>query len=268
MRKEHFMAQSHNLALNVETVYVPVPALWKTGDRGSLHMEKLEHDPFEAFLPLDAWEVRNDFISLEFSERSPKQLLDYLNRVGVFATQRFENSEGEVQHPISIASAKEWQRYIIDLMGSPSSKWGDLSIEFSQIKVKQLFADNHFSMEFDASGRIPRARMTGNSALQAILATMHLDHFRGAKLRICQRADCHRVFEVDSLHNKIYCDQYCGHLVSLRHLRAKRKAEKEREAIQSRKRVEKAAKIAEHEARMERSKRKPLPPKNVQSESC
>ena len=262
------MAQSHNLALNVETVYVPVPALWKTGDSGSLHMERLENDQFEAFLPLDAWEVRNDFISLEFSERSPKQLLDYLCKVGVFATQRYEDSGGEIQHPISIAAAREWQRYIIALMGAPSSKWGDISLEFSEIKVQRLFADNHFFMEFDASGRLPRARMTGNSALQAILATMHLDHFRGAKLRICQRADCHKVFEVDSLHNKIYCDQYCGHLVSLRQLRAKRKAEKEREATQSRKRVEKAARIAEHEARMERSKRKPSPRKDVPRESC
>ena len=65
--------------------------------------------------------------------------------------------------------------------------------------------------------------------LDAIRGSITFDFLRGAKFGICKREDCGTPFEM-SHKGKVYCSQYCGHLVSLRKKRAGEKLTKRRKS--------------------------------------
>ena len=70
----------------------------------------------------------------------------------------------------------------------------------------------------------PYLGITDHTCLQAIETTITLDHLRKTVWRKCARQDCENVFAMNSGHGKTYCEQYCGHLESVRRNRAKAKA--------------------------------------------
>jgi hypothetical protein len=57
--------------------------------------------------------------------------------------------------------------------------------------------------------------------LATIVATIQIDHLRGAKFGICARADCPRFFEIKSRHIRKYCSYDCAHLETVRRSRQK-----------------------------------------------
>jgi hypothetical protein len=62
------------------------------------------------------------------------------------------------------------------------------------------------------------------NVVATILATIEIDHLRGAKFGLCARPDCPKFFEITSNHDRIYCSQECGHLVSVRNTRERQRS--------------------------------------------
>jgi hypothetical protein len=208
------MAHENNIQFRAKPVFLTTPASWHLEANGQL---VLQYEEKKAKSRLDPWETRKKFISLKFSREAPGELLAFLNRVGVFAEM-----EG-CQHPVNIAAAKEWQRYVEELIYNPSRLWEVVSLRFSPIKSRQLLVSNQFRMKFSAGDGIPEVQLIGKTALQAILATIHIDHAREAKIRICARPDCRSEFELTSEHKRIYCKKACAHFESVRRLRKRRR---------------------------------------------
>ena len=68
--------------------------------------------------------------------------------------------------------------------------------------------------------------------VSSILATLIIDHLRGAKVKVCARRDCSNFFEITSRHEKKYCQQYCAHIESQRRTRKKQKREASESQVQ------------------------------------
>jgi hypothetical protein len=86
----------------------------------------------------------------------------------------------------------------------------------------------HFNIEFVWQRKLHSGVIRVRDVLTAILATIHIDHLRGARFGFCHRHDCRKPFEIISKHKRKYCSQYCAPLSSMR----KRQRRKRRETGQ------------------------------------
>jgi hypothetical protein len=89
------------------------------------------------------------------------------------------------------------------------------------------WADGPWTSQFDLLRRpeFPHLLLWDHFSLDAIHHSVTLDLLRGVKFMVCARSDCRKPFAVESGHERLYCEQYCGHLVSVRRNRlAKRQA--------------------------------------------
>jgi len=77
------------------------------------------------------------------------------------------------------------------------------------------------------------AQLDVRSALEAMLATVYVDHIVGIKFQVCALHDCSEVYEVSSKHERMYCSQACAHKASVRKRRAEAKKVKEAAAKQT-----------------------------------
>ncbi|HWR34651.1 MAG TPA: hypothetical protein VN622_02135 [Clostridia bacterium] len=70
----------------------------------------------------------------------------------------------------------------------------------------------------------PHLRIEARTCIDALLGTITVDHLLGTEFRVCARSDCPKIFKVESKHKRVYCDQYCGHLESVRRNRNEAKS--------------------------------------------
>jgi hypothetical protein len=220
------MAQKRIIQFRANVDFVTVPAAWDIEPGGRLIMREL-NAPVNR---LDAWKTREAFLSLKFSMKKPEALLDFLNSVGVFARMT------GAPHPIDIAAAQQWQRLIGELLCTPFKLWKETTSRYPQGKEEELFKSDQFRMIFRVGTDLPVAKLITKTALQAVLATIHIDHARQAKFRICEAQGCGKGYEVTSAHQRRYCDPACAHLESVRRLRLKRRLAAERAARKGRRR--------------------------------
>ncbi len=88
--------------------------------------------------------------------------------------------------------------------------------------VKALNDFTRFKVSFRWKGKKHFAVFEAGETLGAMLATIIIDHLRGAKYGFCARVDCGRPFEIETRHQRQYCRTYCAHLAGLRRRRAER----------------------------------------------
>ena len=169
---------------------------------------------------MNAWEMRDDFMRLE---ESSDALLAFLNRWGLWSTPTLLHTEfsqfrvvsrlGLGDQPYVVLPHIVWlhRKLFRDGMLGPATAW---------LTERAALGGLH------RRDRFPYFGLTDRTCAQAIETTITLDHMRRVKSRMCARADCKRVFTVESNHGQIYCQQYCGHLASLRRNRERAKSAK------------------------------------------
>ncbi len=163
----------------------------------------------------DAWAMREEFLRLEKTNRA---LVEFLNRWGdwggpsVLVTARVSGQDllrllspdKEPRFLLPFTIWRQREAYRAGMLGAPSL-WLSHTASLSLTHRRPQF---------------PYMGITDRKCSRAIETTITLDHLRQVKNRICARVDCNNIFSVDSEHAKIYCEQYCGHLVSVRRKRA------------------------------------------------
>lgn len=167
---------------------------------------------------LNPWTMRDEFLRLEETNAA---LLSFLSRwgwwerSGAFSYIEDEHSVGKLgePYPIAVLPFLVWKRRkeLRDgMLGKPDA-WlaNNAALGFTQRRSKY-----------------PYLGMTDTTCVNAIETTITLDHMRKTKWRICKRPDCGNIFAVESEHGKVYCEQYCAHLVSVRRNRAAAKRTK------------------------------------------
>ncbi len=166
---------------------------------------------------LDPWQVREDFLRLDTDS---DEVLKFLNNTGRFY------GGSDVLHPVSIESVKEWRTLIRRLMlQSDFRKWENLLEGFAEKKIEGVLLASHFLLRFDWGKRPPEVMLNERTTLSAILATIHLDHARSAKFKLCNRSSCRAPFEPQSKHEKFYCTRECARAEDQRKLRDRRRAQ-------------------------------------------
>jgi hypothetical protein len=164
----------------------------------------------------DAWKLRSAFLNL----KSDQEFLDLLNQTGLF----FRLGTYDSEQAWSVERFRLWQRTLKVLLTRRPTTWSkrlELVEPDSGPIQSVLWLHGDFTLEFRwQEERV--AVFVATETLTAMLASIYIDHLRGAKFRICVRPDCARAFECTSKHRRRYCSTYCAHLESLRRLRARR----------------------------------------------
>ena len=155
---------------------------------------------------LNPYEVREEFLKAS----SPDEILRFLRKTGRFT----------LDTAIKYADFKDWQAQTRLLMVNPPTKWANL---ISKDFLFMLRSHDSFRIAFIWSDHGYSGCIAVLNTLHAIVATVQLDHLRGAKHKFCKRQDCGLPFEIVSRHRRRYCSQYCAHIESVRRLRARRK---------------------------------------------
>jgi hypothetical protein len=171
---------------------------------------------------LDAWKVREEFLSL----KSEADFLGFLNRVG-----RFSAGIAPDSGLWDLQDLKGWQQVFREFLKSSPATWPNYLVTLAA--AVPAFNVSLIAMEVDVClksrlhMRLSWPRRTAViwvlEAVSAILVTIYIDHLRGLRFRFCARRDCRRPFEITSGHRRKYCEQYCGHLESLRRMRKRQR---------------------------------------------
>ena len=239
MGLEHFHSQSVELPVGV--VLTVSPRVWEvrktTSKRAFEQQDGARRRPRDAFfvteervtvkplsqrVHLDAWKVREDFLSL----KGEADFLGFLNRVGGFSAGMAPDSG-----LWDLNDLKGWQRVFRGFLKCSPAMWPNYLVALET--ASPGFNARLIAMEVDLcfktrlriwlSWQRRSAVIRVAEAVSAILVTIYIDHLRGLRFRFCARRDCRRPFEITSRHKRKYCQQYCAHLESLRRMRNRRR---------------------------------------------
>lgn len=176
--------------------------------------------------------LRERFMEL----RTDEEFLDFLNQYGRFSPLKAaEDLRGwqmrdftgcqKLFAELARRSPKTWKEYIETLV-SPHSFIG-----FGMLNAVNLSARHTVTFHWNGIPKIDYgakhfAVIETRDVVSAILATIEIDHLRGAKFGACARTDCPKFFEITSQHKRKYCTMSCAHLESVRRMRKRQKAKR------------------------------------------
>jgi hypothetical protein len=160
----------------------------------------------------------------------PSDFLNFLNQVGRFSSlDQVEKGQGwKLKELIAC------QHLFAELAKHPPEGWNACA-ERSILKdshaglaiLNAIAMSTRYTVEFHWTGSPAWngaqhvALIETKDVLATMLATLQIDHLRGAKFGICARADCPRFFEIKSRHIRKYCSYDCAHLETVRRSRQK-----------------------------------------------
>ena len=180
----------------------------------------------------NALTLRERFMDL----RTEKQFLDFLNQFGEFSPlAHAERIYGwqmrdligcqEMFSELARRSPETWNEFANSLISRKSSvPRGIVGAVASSFRHNIEFRWKG-SPHSDWMGARNVAVVKTTNVVAAILTIIEIDHLRGVKFKGCARLDCRKFFEPTSNHERIYCNQYCAHLESLRRMRKRQKLE-------------------------------------------
>jgi len=150
---------------------------------------------------LDAAEVRDEFLGLGTEHDLAKFLAD---------TGQFVSNESR------FADLSKWQSLIRSLLSTELEKWAHVLSATDKAMAQSIvrYRNQMVHFPFDQGKSVPVIR--ASSTLEAIVASLLVDHLNGIRYGVCARVDCGKVFTLTTGRKRIFCTQYCGHLVSLR----------------------------------------------------
>ena len=212
--------------------FIRIPVTWEavsgTHIRGNLRGSE-SPDQVRVF-ELDSWQCREDFFRL--SKNDVGKLTEFLNKYGIWSSDpegaAFDSSRPlyvevenvwEFRDDMRLALSHDYRKYFIASVTPIYKKPRTL------LDLIPAYAGNEFPLSFELSS-VAAGTMVLTNAKRAILASLLVDIVRGIRFKNCARKDCGVPFPVETKHQKIFCSQYCGHLVSLRRKRSKDSARK------------------------------------------
>jgi hypothetical protein len=179
----------------------------------------------------DALKLREEFMGL----RTEQEFLHFLDQVGRFSPlAEAERIYGwqlrdflgcqELLAQFAKRSPETWNQYAEKLM-SPKVRFSTRGILAALQSASRHQIDFHWQRtpQIDWRGAKYLSVIQAKDVLSAILATIEIDHLRGAKFGVCVRSDCPNFFEITSRHKRKYCSMYCAHLESVRRTRKRQK---------------------------------------------
>ncbi len=173
---------------------------------------------------LDAWDCRKEFFGLP--QNNVARLVMFLNKVGVWSESGYDPSQTVMSTGVEdvwnfrerlrhgLASPKHFRAGAAANL-KPPANLVELSLQ------RQWEFPFRFEMNKAAVGVV-----TMTNFRDALWATVFADIAAGLKFKPCKRKDCQQLFPIESKHDRDYCSQYCGHLVSQRRNRAQRRRKK------------------------------------------
>lgn len=200
---------------------------------------------------IDGFELRRQFLRLDHTEQAA---LDFLQQVGVWrAVESHTVSQSNTGAallsgsfgsrfltgralPIRVSDLWREQEYALRLLrDTPALKatFGTPPPASAAPYKKLRFAletrlMNELPIHVEWRRGLPFGVAEIVTGRELLMATMHADLLRGAKIRNCARKDCGIPFPVTSGHNKKYCDWSCAHVAAVRASRAAKKKEMEK----------------------------------------
>ncbi|MGH2509439.1 MAG: hypothetical protein ACRDHZ_18840 [Ktedonobacteraceae bacterium] len=163
---------------------------------------------------LDAWNVRERFLAL----RDEEDFLSLLNETGLF----FRPGTYSENQSWRLSDFEVWQRTLIGFLRRRPLVWEqrlDLVEPNATEIIRVVRLHRNYKTEFQWRGEVRAAVFIARHTFSAMLATIYLDHLRGARFRLCARPDCGRPYEVTSKHTRRFCTQYCASFEALRRRR-------------------------------------------------
>jgi hypothetical protein len=179
---------------------------------------------------LDPWSVRNDFLLTR--DGKGQDLDSFARKYGCFAARGvltdsaatgpviirsiMASASIDESEPIGSDYLEDWRSFVRDLLLTPRQDWPALAKQYGESKVQRVMNVIPFKIEYDSSNR-PCAVISAEFALDAILATIHIDLLDGLEFRECARPDCKEPpFKLTSGHERKYCSDPCAHLEAVR----------------------------------------------------
>ena len=172
----------------------------------------------------DAWDKRNEFFRLRKGDN--ESLLNFLNSVGVW--DRPTPQDGVVGEDDPYEFTQEGGRFVVDEQPLRFAEDFWHMREHARIALSSK-AWSDVLGQFDLPTRLVRKRAGSYflictvAFLDALFATVVLDHAEGARVLRCARPDCGIVFTANNRHKRKYCSWDCAHLVAVRKSRQTRK---------------------------------------------
>ena len=198
----------------------------------------------ETATPFDAWEKRADFFRLR--EGDSDALRDFLDGVGLFTSASIEGAiaaGAEVGKTAKFLPLDNFRW--VDAEDGRHRVWGDFQPlsadviwatrreairEMEKPKLHLGFDVLDLSLRLAALRSGPAAVITTFAFSDALAASVRIDHLQRAKIRRCQRPDCGIPFAAVGPRKRKFCGWYCGHIVSVRKIRAKHRQKRKRGA--------------------------------------
>jgi hypothetical protein len=199
--------------------------------RGGIQNRHWESDPqgeWEAREEISPWEVRERFLD-EGDDAAQWDDFTYefgmFGRSGDLVNRRADKRRNDLSGEIGLEEDfRQWRELLRTAMLMPRNKWHTLEKRFPKYKVRRLFYTPQFTLRLQ-DGR-PIAVLRARSALDAILASLHLDELDGIKFQTCVR--CGELFEVDNRHVHKFCRYECAHYFAVKASRARAALKKKR----------------------------------------
>lgn len=164
---------------------------------------------------LDHWAIRDAFL-----EMKSENVVDFLRRFGSWDA----NSEPKARRGYEGLLPSEgpagsfgWKKLIIPVAQVLAERAA--IVEALPKGPKHWFENFASPAEFGSRGEFPHYVHIARNCEHAIKTSITVDFLRGVKFGICARPDCRRPFARERK-GKIYCQQYCAHLESVRRSRS------------------------------------------------
>jgi hypothetical protein len=177
----------------------------------SLVLDVLICTPAEAAAEVnrtDPWDLRERLLSLK---PGLPELHEFLNRCGSWNSLTGELAHGSTRSASAhLPGEFHYDRQVIRRGLLDASAW--------------LARGGPGSLRLTSGSEFPLS-CTLKTALSAIKASVTIDHWKGCQIRVCARPDCGIPFKLQSAHKKIFHNQDCAHVASVRRGRAAKKRE-------------------------------------------
>jgi hypothetical protein len=150
------------------------------------------------FHDVDPWELRKEFLRIP---RNTQDLASFLNKCGNWAGP-WDDAAPEGSAYFQAERFWEDRETLIGVIKAGVSDWDNSPSDFGLTLIRR--------------SKYPQLILADRLCRDAILHSVTVDLLRGTKFHLCARKDCRTPFAVTNGHKKIFCTQYCGHLVSQR----------------------------------------------------
>jgi hypothetical protein len=233
-------------AMPIRVIYHPcdeVVSFERQGEEIVFRFRASDLQRWESWATFDAFALRETFLAI----KTPGEALDLLNISGFFHYGREETPTEGPRSTLTWSQFQRWQELVRLILTdgflslervSHSERAGFVPLavpagmkeQVTNISVGEwgwLQGNPDFvsiRTEADTAKRGERKRLCAEvfvrTALEAILATIYVDHLNGINYQLCALKNCNTVYEVSSKHERQYCSQRCAHKASVMRRRA------------------------------------------------